>query len=103
MSYVRGVASIGLNEHILDMLGVHQRRELDGSVEVPLRASTWSTPTHPRLKRLGCRSQAYDEDVRARYGLPIAVELGARLEDSRDEQPARAGPLVVLPQRGQIH
>jgi len=79
-----GVAPIGLDEHVLDTLCIHQRREFNGSVEVPLHPSTWSALTDPRLERLGRRTQAHDEDVRARYRLPKAVELGARLEDPRE-------------------
>ncbi len=91
------VLSIRLDNYVLDLLRIHLRRELDGSVEIPFHPATRSSLTHTRLERFGRRAKAHNEDVGAGYSLPKAVELGARLKDTRDEQPARTRALVVLP------
>lgn len=46
----RHIAAVGLDEHVLDMLRIHYRCELDRTVEVPLHPATGSALAHPRLE-----------------------------------------------------
>ena len=87
---------------ILDTARIHQGRKFDGSLEMPLHPWARTALTNTCAECFGHSPQSHEEEIRAGYGLAEALELGARLDHTRDQQSARAGQLVVFPERGQV-
>ena len=78
------MAPLRFDKEVLKPGLVHGCREFPGAIEMPLHTHSSAALSNPLAERRGRGTEAHDDDVGARHGRTVPIEVLSVFDDPRD-------------------